>query len=173
MPIALCKNCRRPYGDCNGRCVDTNGVPHVSVTSATSARDQRRDRLRSEIGEAHSLVGLVHSLESVTRAARKFSELFPEGDTVALLRRDCVHVEEYVAEMRAIPFSPGTSHVREAPEVCDCEDWKPGTDKINGVVFTAYARHPGVDFKFIPWKFCPWCGKTSRRDDTDHNPRDV
>lgn len=30
MSEARCKNCGRPYNTCNGRCVDTNGTPHVS-----------------------------------------------------------------------------------------------------------------------------------------------
>lgn len=38
MSEARCKNCGRPYNSCNGRCVDTNGTPHVERLGPEFAR---------------------------------------------------------------------------------------------------------------------------------------
>lgn len=46
-----------------------------------------------------------------------------------------------------------------------CADWTPEVKKINAPIFLAQARTQTQDFRFKPWKFCPWCG--ANRDDVD------
>ncbi len=44
---------------------------------------------------------------------------------------------------------------------CDCPDWNPGVDKLNGPIITAQLRSGRVlpSNYFIAWNYCPWCAK--------------
>jgi hypothetical protein len=56
--------------------------------------------------------------------------------------------------------------VEVSEEVCSCDEWEPGTRKLNEPLFLAQARNPHLtgtpEFAFTPFRYCPWCGKTSR-----------
>ncbi|MDB4893125.1 MAG: hypothetical protein JWL61_4980 [Gemmatimonadetes bacterium] len=44
---------------------------------------------------------------------------------------------------------------------CDCAEWAPGIAKINGPIVLQQIRSGRlvVSDHFVPWAFCPWCGK--------------
>lgn len=50
--------------------------------------------------------------------------------------------------------------------VCDCDEWEPGVEKINGPLLLAQARNPHLtntpEFQFNPFRYCPWCAGTVR-----------
>lgn len=43
---------------------------------------------------------------------------------------------------------------------CDCADWEPQTEKINGPIILQQIRAGhAIDYGFKAWLYCPWCGK--------------
>ena len=46
---------------------------------------------------------------------------------------------------------------------CECPDWKPNTDYINGSI--QFLAIHGIDsYNLTQFKFCPWCGKRLMED---------
>jgi hypothetical protein len=56
---------------------------------------------------------------------------------------------------------------------CSCEDYTPGMAKISGPIVLHQMRtgKPLPDDYFIPWRFCPWCGR-ALTPDSDTHPAD-
>jgi hypothetical protein len=40
---------------------------------------------------------------------------------------------------------------------CDCSDWKPNIDLVNGSCNLAFIH--GLEFTGKVFEYCPWCGK--------------
>ena len=55
---------------------------------------------------------------------------------------------------------------RDGDAECSCEEWQPGIKKIDAPIALAQARNPSLtytpEFQFVPFKFCPWCGRKVR-----------
>lgn len=48
---------------------------------------------------------------------------------------------------------------------CDCQDWKPGIEEING--FISFAWCHDIGYKGKCFVFCPWCGKKLEKKEED------